>query len=141
MIPGYENFIYLGYTLGGTEPTLYFAEGRYTQVHSNPNNVGWHPVRPIYHGSNVLESTIDAYHDSRGGERELFIQRFFNNEFETNDLAARFFELSSTDGQKWISHKSRARLMRVGAPGFDNTYDTAYAKEVLRTGHFAANNH
>jgi hypothetical protein len=37
------DFTYVGYTLGGTDPTLYFNEGRYTQVHANATNIGWHP--------------------------------------------------------------------------------------------------
>lgn len=59
----------IGVTKGRARWTVYFANGaRFTQIYSNPNNLGYHSPRPHYFFANVDEDTILAIQDRIGDE-------------------------------------------------------------------------
>jgi hypothetical protein len=60
---------YVGYTHGGEAPTFYFENGRLTQTHPNPNNVGWHPNRGDRHFIKNIRT------DSRSAENRRRVLR------------------------------------------------------------------
>ncbi len=169
MINGFEGFTYLGYTMGDPgSPTFYFKEGRYTQKHNHPENVGWHPVKTYHLAANITKAAAAEYKalnalikkaeedDDEDGEDETirlnglkteFKRRFVNGEFNAldTDVTAIYFEcstnieLNKNDYSKWAGHISRARLIKLTDKLFMVQYDEAAAKKVLAKGELADN--
>lgn len=62
-----ETGAYIGYTMGGDAPTFYFENGHFTQVHSDSDNIGWHPNKGDRHFiKNIKEESRDEYEKNRG---------------------------------------------------------------------------
>jgi hypothetical protein len=143
MIDGYENFTYIGYTYSDEKPTFYFAEGRYTQVHKNKLNEGWHPVKKNHRAANIKGteaarfSAMKEKGDMPGLEK--FVAQFLKGDFDSDEKTAKYFEYSAEDEKNQIAHVSRGRLVKVGDADFHMGFDEKYAKDVLKTGKIAAN--
>lgn len=140
---------YIGYTLGDGTPTLYFEGGRYTQVHTNPENVGWHPIVGDHYQANISAATRDSFRilDTDTEEEieakqaikaDLVDQLVDGTLVESPDPNGKLLEVSVVGGVD-IPHVSRGRLIRVGDPAFDPTYDAHYARSVLTDGYVAQN--
>lgn len=149
-INGSQNFTYEGYTLGSSLPTLYFAEGRYTQIHPQTDNIGWHPIRSgsKYRMANILKEAYDKYDELRSAKNEdgknAFKAAFLQGKFDADikDSTSLLFECSSNDnGLSWQGHPSRGRFISIHDPSFDPTYNETYAKGVLSNGVIAPNEH
>lgn len=141
---------YIGYTIGGAHPTLYFEEGRYTQVHTNPENVGWHPVIGDQYQVNIssadyasirVRSTDDAsvVAAKKAAKKALVEDVLDGSVADSADPAGRLFEVSEINGTVTSTHTSRARLIRVGDAGFNPAFDEHYAQQVLDNGSVAKN--
>lgn len=144
MIEGYENFTYEGYTLGGSEPTLYFKEGRYTQVHDNPDNIGWHPIS---NGDKCIRQNINNQGVERimeipedDAEENIFAQEVLKGKYTPQGTEqATLCELYTADDKNFSIHVSRSKFIRTSDSDFNTTYDQAYAREVLKNGKLAPN--
>ena len=147
MIDGYEDFTYIGYTESKGNhgsPTLYFKEGRYTQVHNNKKNIGWHPCSTdasVYRGANITptahsESSLARKNEDTEPKKQIK-EAFLRGELDSELADAKFFEVfkvgkgNPEDGSSWSGHPSRARRLMVGFPDFNENYSEAYAKGIL----------
>lgn len=145
MIEGYENYTYEGYTLGSSKPTLYFKEGRYTQIHDDPNNVGWHPIPT---GFKCIRQNINAQGlkrimeipEGESAEENLFALDVLKGVYTPRDTEeSTLCELYTADNKDFIIHVSRSKLFKTGDGDFNATYNNAYAQEVLKNGDLAPN--
>lgn len=143
---------YNGFTLGGAQPTLYFAKGRLTQVHPKPNNVGWHDEDPRtknekyninQEGRGVLKTARDVKGDDRRVGLEAVMRRIVDGEFapKDKDPASQLVEISWTKGffggRKNLKsyHPSRSSMQEPNI-----LYDNNYAMKQLENGNEAMNN-
>lgn len=144
-IEGYEKFTYLGYTLGGEKPTLYFKEGRYTQVHEDSDNVGWHPVNDkIHHQLNISPQEVHEIMKipPRDPDEQKFCRKILIEKVITGDRTqstACLFECDMESTGFSNIHVSRGKLIDVGSTGFNMSFGEEYAKKVLSEGHIAKN--
>jgi hypothetical protein len=138
-IEGGAGFTYVGYTLGDIRPTLYFTQGRYTQVHGNADNVGWHPARPYHRGANISLADHTRYKDLSKEDKRTFKADFLAGRLDSNAADAKLFECSSNDNRSWRGHRSRAKLIKPTDAGFNAAYNEAAAKAVLAAGVIAPN--
>lgn len=141
-VNGYETFKYEGYTKGEgvALPTLYFKEGRYTQEHDVPENVGWHPaINPCWRG-NISKESYDYYNSirSKGDDaaKNKFKKEVMKGTYNAAPGEGFLFEVELVEGQL-LAHPSRSRLITPGDPMFDKTYNAEYTKGVLAKGHLA----
>lgn len=135
---------YLGYTLSRTKPTLYFQNGRYTQVYPDANNIGWHPNGAYHRGSNINKQDYDRFIDlnltpENSPEEREFISKFRNGDFDSDATDSKFFECFSKDGVNWSAHPSSSHFTKKGDASFDDTFNDAYADAVLAAGVLAPN--
>jgi hypothetical protein len=139
-----ESFTYIGYTLGGAKPTLYFKEGHYTQVHQVAENVGWHPNR---HGKYTAVNVSRQFAESillakNFAERAKLLKPYVNSAPpEDNSNTAHLLEYWTRGGEIATLHVSRGKLIKVGGPGFNPAYDAKYAYDVLLKGRIARNDY
>jgi hypothetical protein len=142
-IANYQNFHYRGYTLGGAQPTLYFDEGRYTQVHNDVTNVGWHPSHTTYCiRINITAAAVNQFlaipPDDLAGE-SAFGAAVVAGQYTDNTANGVLCECYTNDNQNYMVHVSRGRFVALADPNFDNTYNNAYAQGVLANGVLAPN--
>jgi hypothetical protein len=98
---------YVGYTLGGKEPTLYFERGHLTQVHDISSNIG--------------------FHDDPAGS---IIYR--ENRTSKDGSTVRLYEYYLDPNKKEVMyHESRSKLVKLGDADFKK-FDEAYASKALR---------
>ncbi|MEM6685124.1 MAG: hypothetical protein AAF617_04950 [Bacteroidota bacterium] len=147
---------YIGYTQAtkSQTPTLYFEKGRITQVHSNPANVGWHPLRYTHWYRGNFDLT---------GDNPVTVQT--NIRFEVDAVAfdvdpidvvdrnghpyhrkrnnTRLLEgvYDAENNRLRVLHRSRSHLRFPGGNnGFDgDTYGEAYAQDAREQANLAAN--
>ncbi|MFD0861856.1 hypothetical protein ACFQ1M_06530 [Sungkyunkwania multivorans] len=137
---------YIGYTLGGSKPTMYFENGHYTQVHDYADNVGWHSSGERHHYGNIgivgqsILSHIFEMRDSEVQKEELnhFITKFKAGNYRSDAPEARLFECFIKAGAFYM-HESRSRLIRKDDVGHDRRFDLAYIEDLLSNGRIAAN--
>lgn len=138
-INGYTEFTYVGYTLGGEKPTLYFAEGRYTQEHEILENIGWHPNPP---GDcvriNITEEAADLYLQIEDNEIEGFAKEVIKGTYNAT-AGGVLCECHIKNGIFHGIHVSRGRLIRLADSNFEKTYSKEYATKVLAIGELAPN--
>lgn len=144
-----EAGAYLGYTLGGTAPTLYFERGHFTQVHDDQNNVGWHPNKGDRHFIRNINPDMSNYYKTNRGQWSRKLKTRFGAMIERGVMNAEEGQGLMMEGGVFINqennsetaylHPSRGRLIRPGTPDFDNQYNEAYARQIVRTGNLAPN--
>lgn len=133
---------YIGYTQGGGPgqlPTLYFENGRLTQEHRHPENVGWHPLRnPNQHVrlnvtllENDLEIEIISGHISGAGARQVVITYLQGRNINRGTTFLFEFDFDGQTAHR--RHRSRGELL------FDGRYDEAYAIEQIDSADLAEN--
>lgn len=141
-IKGYENFTYEGYTLGGEKPTLYFKEGRYTQVHESTENVGWHPLNTVKcYRVNITDEAEKVIMEIPEGDpnESKFALEVVAGKYTAKAGKGILCECYTNDDKQFVVHVSRGRLIRPSDFDFDKTYDAKYAKDVLAKGVLAPN--
>lgn len=144
-INNYQNFTYEGYTLGGDLPTLYFAEGRYTQVHGTVSNIGWHPSHTAHCiRINISPAAVKIWQQipvsDAKGESE-FAKKVVAGDYTDNSDQGTLCECYTDDNLNYTTHVSRSRFVKVGDKDFNGAYDKAYALGVLAKGVLAPNEH
>jgi len=144
-IANYQNFTYRGYTLGGAQPTLYFDEGRYTQVHGTPANIGWHPSHTTHCiRVNITPAAAATFLqipvDDLAGE-SAFGAQVVAGQHTDNTAAGVLCECYTNDNQNYTVHVSRGRFIILTDAAFNAAYDNAYAQGVLAAGVLAPNEH
>lgn len=131
-IEGYQNFTYQGYTNAGGIPTLYFAEGHYTQTHPDLDNIGWHPLETdeTCVRKNINQAGVQKVESSKGDRNIL--SSVMNGPYEDNTtgILCEFF----LKGNIIVTyHLSRGRFQN------DGVYDEQYARNILAHGKPAPN--
>ena len=122
---------YVGYTQGGGSrqlPTLYFENGRLTQEHKHPDNVGWHPLKDpdchvriniIYckdNGNEMVKISGPITHTEIGTVVDHYLTEKAIS-IDHNFL----FEFNFEEKKASKRHRSRGELL------FDGKYDEDYA--------------
>lgn len=133
-----ETGDYVGYTLGGQEPTLYFTGGRLTQQHRHAKNVGWHPLktgRRIIR-NNIVKIEYEAYKYAKAIEVEQnlgfgfcrmqlgFVNKMIRGTYKEVAHAETLLEIQVEQDVLKSFHPSRGRLIRRKDPQcvYRNTY-------------------
>lgn len=116
-----ETGAYIGYTMGGDAPTFYFENGHFTQVHKNPENVGWHPNKSSRHFiKNITTSARNEYTQNRKiwdrSEKTAFgleVESGLHDADEGNGMMVEGDVFTGQDGsEKVYLHPSRGRLIK-----------------------------
>lgn len=143
---------YLGYTQGGgsdQKPTLYFENGRLTQEHSKPKNVGWHPLPEGNHcmvnadSENIIEIKGDFSGLNDNSLREHvneIVKKYPSSPNGLTDLTElHLVEFCITSDTISNRHKSRGKFITVDDEDFNENYDEDYAFEQLESAELAEN--
>ena len=135
---------FLGYTQGdgkNQKPTLYFENGRLTQEHDKPENVGWHPhkgttrVVAIY-GSGGLVKLISGDVDPKVVASK--IEAHYKERYAFTEDKLVEFDLGEQDvASHW--HRSRGILLQANDHNFDQKYGTTYATSQIENATLADN--
>ena len=135
-----ESGDYVGYTLGDSKPTLYFQKGHYTQVHSDPRNIGWHPNGPgTHYGYNVAAKIAKDYLEYKIDEPEIAAGLKAGTIGVDDSSTAQYCEWVEHESKIKRFHISRSKQMKVGATGFSADYNATYAAAVMLAGVKAPN--
>lgn len=135
---------YLGYTLEGVKPTLYFENGHFTQLHDYENNIGWNSSDGRYHYGNIgiegksVLSQIYKIRDKKAFQLELknFIDKFELGKFSSNSSEAVLFECF-LKGKQFFAYQSKSKLIKKDDMDYDREFDKAYINKVLSNGNWA----
>lgn len=138
---------YMGYTMGQELPTLYFENGHYTQIHDEPENIGWHPNTGVRHFiKNVTEDAHAHYEDNRGKwdrkQKTAYGKQIEQGDFDAEEGEGMMMEgnvIMSQGQEKIYLHPSRGRLITPNDPAFNPKFGKRYALKVIRTGIIAEN--
>ena len=137
---------YIGYTYGGSKPTLYFENGHFTQVHDYKNNIGWHSSGTRHHYGNIgivgqaMLSQVYNIKDKKVFVTELrnFINKFESGKFRSSASEAVLFECF-LKGKQFYTHQSRSKLIRKDDVDYNRKFNKDYINNVLANGNWAAN--
>ncbi|GLI58373.1 hypothetical protein PM10SUCC1_38870 [Propionigenium maris DSM 9537] len=135
---------YIGYTESSSnmgKPTLYFTKGRLVQTHPVESNIGWHPIREGRKRKrvNITESESINFKEGTPEDSLKFIDQIKDGLYREKPSASRLFEVELEGGEAVDYHRSRGKLVRLGAQDFKSEYSQNYAEEMIKNFKIAEN--